>query len=123
MDKRIVELADRMAVLYKAFSDTVNEMRQIYRDLEDIMNTPEPEDMSTWCSPDQVANLYNISRQTVDRRLNEMEELEPRYSGCIIREHKCVRVQLRAYDDYRTNRDRLLNPRLRKSVPAYFRHL
>ena len=122
MDERLEDIKVKLIALHRNIEDLRRAAGELYKDIEALGYGAEP-DENRFISPDEVAKHYDISRQTVDRRLNEMEELDPRYSGCIIREHKCVRVQLRAYDDYKNNRDMLLNPRLRKSVPAYFKHL
>lgn len=122
--KDIIEnLKEKLIALNRSIEDNRRESAYIYKAICDLEKSIPDITPDSWLSPEETADHFSISRQTVDRRLREMEELKPRYNGCILREPKCVRVQLRAFEDYEEHRERLQDKRTRERVPAYFRHL
>ena len=114
MMEKMIDLCHRAEDLRRDTAIIYKEMEKLANDIQDI--TPV-----SWLSPEAVAEHFAISRQTVDRRLVEMEKLGSRYAGCIVREPKCVRVQLGAFMDYERFRDLLTNEKTRKCVPAYLK--
>lgn len=114
-------MMEKMIDLCNRAEDLRRDTAIIYKEMEKLANNIQDITSDSWLSPEAVAEHFSISRQTVDRRLNEMERLGSRYTGCIIREPKCVRVQLRAFEDYEKYRELLAGERTRKIVPAYFR--
>lgn len=119
----IEDLKIKLIALNRSIDDNRRESAEIYKLLTDLEKNMPDITPDSWLSPDETARHLSISRQTVDRRLQEMEKLGSRYAGCIIREPKCVRVQLRAFEDYEQYRDYLATEKTRKLVPAYFRHV
>ena len=117
----IATLKNQLLVLDNRFKEMSVEAADIYKQLTELEKSMPEISVDSWLSPEETARHFSISRQTVDRRLKEMERLGSRYTGCIIREPKCVRVQLRAFEDYEKYRELLAGERTRKIVPAYFR--
>lgn len=116
-------LKEEIIALNRSIEDNRRKTADIFKLISELEKSIPDVTPESWLSPEETAKHLSISRQTVDRRLVEMEKLGKRYAGCIIREPKCVRVQLRAFMDYENYRDLLGRDKTRNLVPAFFRHV